>query len=312
MWSTPVPTRVYRNHHLDSSLWEGYVPRDDDIVVLSSYKSGTTWMRGILTALLKGAAADLDEATAWIDCGLNGFTPSGLRTFLAGLRGRRVLKSHLPGDGMPYYRNVRYVLVARDPRDVFMSLFNHYANYTPEMLARLNGPGRVGAPLPPCPERPRAFWRSWITQGFFEGESEGWPFWANMGHTRSFWPFRRLPNVLFVHYADMLADTAGTAGTVAAYADIPADEADIARVADETGFARVRRRAEATPPHADGLRRVFRDGARTFFFRGTNGRWREVLEPDDLVLYEQARKRTLGAGCARWLEQGGDARAFPD
>ena len=60
MWSTPVPTRVYRNHHLDSSLWEGYVPRDDDIVVLSSYKSGTTWMRGILTALLKGAAADLD------------------------------------------------------------------------------------------------------------------------------------------------------------------------------------------------------------------------------------------------------------
>lgn len=305
-----MPTRVYRNHHLDSTLWEGYAPRDDDIVVLTSYKAGTSWMRGILTTLLKETAASLDEATAWIDCGINGLTPSSMRSFLAGLKGRRALKSHLPSGGLPYYRNVRYVLVARDPRDVFMSLFNHYSNYTPEMLDLLNGPNRVGEPLPPCPEQPRAFWRSWITRGFFAGESEGWPFWGNMSHTQSYWEHRFSSNFLFVHYADMLADPAGTARAVAAFADIPATEEDIVRVVGETDFSRVRKKAEETPPHADTMRPIFKDGVKTFYFKGTNGRWKGVLTPNDLALYEQAKKRVLCEGCARWLEEGGDARGF--
>ena len=35
-------TRIYQNHHLDSTRWERFAPRDDDMVIATSYKSGTT------------------------------------------------------------------------------------------------------------------------------------------------------------------------------------------------------------------------------------------------------------------------------
>jgi aryl sulfotransferase len=40
-------------------------------------------------------------------------------------------------------------------------------------------------------------------------------------------------------------------------------------------------------------------------FKGTNGRWKDVLSADDLALYEAAMKKTLPPDCAHWLEVGG-------
>jgi hypothetical protein len=33
-------------------------------------------------------------------------------------------------------------------------------------------------------------------------------------------------------------------------------------------------------------------------------RWRDVLDADDLALYEEAKQRVLEPECAQWLEQG--------
>ena len=58
----PTVSHIYQNHALDSTLWQRYVPRSDDIVVTSSYKivvtssykSGTTWVQAILAHLILG------------------------------------------------------------------------------------------------------------------------------------------------------------------------------------------------------------------------------------------------------------------
>lgn len=121
---------------------------------------------------------------------------------------RRVIKSHLPLDGLPYYPQVQYIVVGRDARDVFMSLWNHHANYAPGFLDFLNGlPDRVGDPMPAAPDNIHEFWRGWSTQGWFPWESEGYPYWGNLHHTRTWWAYRHLPNILFVHYNDLLTDT---------------------------------------------------------------------------------------------------------
>jgi hypothetical protein len=39
-------------------------------------------------------------------------------------------------------------------------------------------------------------------------------------------------------------------------------------------------------------------------FKGTNGRWRDVFEPEDLALYEEAKARLLTPESAEWLEEG--------
>jgi aryl sulfotransferase len=48
---------------------------------------------------------------------------------------RRFIKTHLPLDGLPYFASARYIVVGRDIRDVFMSLWNHHSNYSDQIMA---------------------------------------------------------------------------------------------------------------------------------------------------------------------------------
>ena len=48
----PEIIHVYQNHHLDSTRWNVYKPRDNDIIISSSYKSGTTWTQSIIRELI--------------------------------------------------------------------------------------------------------------------------------------------------------------------------------------------------------------------------------------------------------------------
>ena len=47
---------------------------------------------------------------------------------------------------------------------------------------------------------------------------------------------------------------------------------------------------------------IWQGGAERFFFKGTNGRWHDVLTDDDIALYETAATR-LEPGFRRWLER---------
>ena len=307
--SLPKVTRTYQNHHLDSKRWEGYKPRPGDIIVTTSYKAGTTFTQQILLYLLHGhkdPVPDLRELSPWIDAR---FMPIPLEDILAAFEAqteRRFLKSHLALDGLPYFEEVKYLVVARDPRDVFMSFSNHYENYTEMAYLAVNGGDRVGDPLPPYDADPHQRWRDWLTRGWFEWESEGWPFWGNLHHTQSYWEYRHLPNFCFLHYADMLADLEGTVRKIAAFIGHEASEEAIARAVHETTFASVRKRAlEADANEPEGQPRIFAGGQSAFIFKGTNGRWKDVLTDEDLALCERAVARVLTPDCAKWLETGG-------
>ena len=167
----PEVTRVYQNHHLDSTRWERFQPRDDDIVVATPLKSGTTWMQTIVRRLLFGEQEaempSLGELSPWMDRRLSPL--DAVIRDLEAQEHRRSVKTHIPLDGVPYFPQVKYVVVSRDARDVFMSFWNHYSNYTDLFLQMLNEtPGRVGDPLARCPSEVRQLWQMWITTGWFE------------------------------------------------------------------------------------------------------------------------------------------------
>ncbi len=210
MQRKPPKSKVYKNHHLDSDIWNLYNPKDGDIVLSSSLKSGTTWMQYIILNLIFNEdKRDIVtyEVSPWLEerCA----DPEAVIDKLGIQSHRRLIKTHLPLDGLPYYENVKYVIVARDARDVFMSLWNHYKNLTPDVYQDLNHtiPGRVGEKLPPCPESINMFWEMWINKGWFDWESEGYPFWANMRHTQSWWDYRELNNISLFHYNDLTCKT---------------------------------------------------------------------------------------------------------
>lgn len=182
---------------MDSTRWDAYWPRDDDIVISTSIKSGTTWMQVIVRELivhgLDSHQASIPEpiplpdnaSSFWLDATFH-YDIGTLYETLEAQKHRRFIKTHLPLDGLPYYPEVKYLVVGRDARDVFMSLWNHYAHYTDDFYQRINAaPGLVGKPCPRCPEDIHAFWQSWISQDWFDWEQEGYPFWGNMHHAQT-------------------------------------------------------------------------------------------------------------------------------
>ena len=228
----PQVLHTYQNHHLDSTRWEAYSPRDDDIVISTSIKSGTTWTQSIVRELiihsldsqafnaLEQVPLPDTKSSLWLDAGFAG-TIEARYEKLAAQTHRRFIKTHLPLDGLPFYPQVKYLVIGRDARDVFMSLWNHYANYNDDFHKEINeAPDLVGKPCPRCPEDIHVFWQSWISQGWFDWEQEGYPYWGNMHHTQTWWNYRHLDNIQFFHYADMLADPKGEIKRIANFLDI--------------------------------------------------------------------------------------------
>jgi aryl sulfotransferase len=297
----PMQVHRYQNHLIDCEPWDRYNPRAGDVVIATSYKSGTTWMQGIVAHLLFPDQGAL-PALLWPDAR---FAPPETMALLEAQTHRRIVKMHLPLDGLPYYPEVRYIVVNRDARDVFMSFWNHYSNLTPAFLEMLNHlPDRVGPPLPQCSNDIHECWHNWITRGWFDWESEGYPWWGNLHHTKTWWDYRHLPNILFVHFNDLLNDLLGELVRVAYFLDISVSAEVLADVVGRVTLEAMRRKAQEEDPGYQ----VFKGGAATFFYKGTNGRWQEVLSMDELALYHDAVCRVLSPDCVQWLENGRSAR----
>jgi aryl sulfotransferase len=192
----PEVKHLYQNHSIDSLRWNFFVLHADDIVVASSIRSGTTWVQAIVGNLIFSGQlpGSLDEISPFLERRIN---PLELElTVLERQTHRRSVKTHLPLDGLPFHRSLKYLYVGRDPRDVFMSLWNFYGNFSPQAIDAFNSiPGRVGDELPRCPDDIHELWRGWMTRGWFEWETEGYPFWSVLHHAQSWWDFRHLPNI---------------------------------------------------------------------------------------------------------------------
>jgi aryl sulfotransferase len=304
----PKVTHTYLNHHLDSSRWEVYEPQAGDIVVTTSYKCGTTFTQQLLYNMLVRNTAgdetfpDLEPVSPWLDSRTSPMSKEELGGHIKTLPHQRFLKSHLPLDGLPYFKGVKYIIVGRDPRDVFMSLVNHYGAYTDFYYDQLKHEGEQG--MPRFDGDIRGFWKNWITRGWFDWEQEGSPFWSNMHHTQTYWDYNYLPNFLFLHYADMLSDLPGTVKQLAEFIGLAMTSVEISAVVKAVSFGRVKQQALAESALSSKVPEVFKGGQATFINKGTNGRWRDVLTDEDLDLYKETRDKVLSPDCATWLEEG--------
>src|ERR1700754_3665389 len=67
--SWPQKTHDLHNHHFDSTVWDDFRFRDEDVVVATYAKAGTTWTQQIVTQLLHNGAENVDLSTScpWVD-----------------------------------------------------------------------------------------------------------------------------------------------------------------------------------------------------------------------------------------------------
>ena len=298
---TPWPrkTRELQNHHLDSTVWNDFSFRPDDVIVASYAKAGTTWVQQLVGQLVFGGAADiqLHEISPWLDLRV---MPPDTKEKLAAQTHRRIIKTHLPLDALNFSPLAKYIYVARDGRDVAWSLHHHHLQANQLWYDLVNEtPGRVGPTVGrPDPDIHRYFLH-WL-------EYDGAPIWSFWDSVSSWWAARHLPNVMLVHYADLKSDLPGQAGRIAEYLGIEVAERDWSAILEHSSFDHMKRHANLAAPMGGA---IFEDGAEAFFHRGSNGRWRNTLTADDIAKYETAAVERLGRECAGWLAGGSLNRA---
>jgi aryl sulfotransferase len=292
----PKKTREMHNHHFDSTVWNDFAFRDDDIVISTYAKSGTTWVQQIVSQLLFQGEEGLEVAamSPWLDLRV---PPKDVK--LAAVEAqthRRFLKTHLPVDALVYSPEAKYLYIGRDGRDVVWSMWNHHANANALWYQLLNEtPGRVGPPILPPPADIRRYFVDWL-------ERDGHPFWPFFENVRSWWAIRHLPNLLMLHFADLKADLPGQIRRIATFLGIEIDDGRWPAILEHCSFDYMKANAVRTVPLGGAC---WDGGAQTFVHKGTNGRWRDVLKPEDIARYEKRALRELGPDCARWLAEGG-------
>jgi aryl sulfotransferase len=290
----PRKIRELHNHHFDSTIWNDFRFRDDDIVIATYGKSGTTWTQQIVSQLLFNGTEDLEVSamSPWLDLRV---PPKEIKLpEVEAQTHRRFIKTHLPVDALVFSPDARYLYIARDGRDVVWSFYNHHANANAGWYDALNNaPGRIGPPIDPPPESIVQYFRDWL-------DGDGYPFWSYWENIRSWWEIRDLPNVMLVHFADLKRDMPGCIRRMAEYLAISIDEDKWPDILRHCSFDYMKQHASRTAP----LGGAFWDGgAETFINKGTNGRWRDLLSVDDIRRYEQRALDELGVECSTWLAQ---------
>jgi aryl sulfotransferase len=291
----PVKTREFHNHHMNSTLWNDFAFRDDDIIIATYAKSGTTWMQQIVSQLIFDGKEGINvpDLSPWVDFRL---VPPERFPKLEAQTNRRFIKTHLPLDALLVWPKAKYIYIARDGRDTAWSMFNHYVNFSEERFALMSSaPGLVGPGIEKTIFDVHEFYSTW-----FNGNgSPYWPYWE---HIRTWWACREAPNILLVHFNDLKADLAGNIRRIAAFLNIEQPDATMDRIIEHCTFDYMKTHAELVAP-AGGT--SWEGGARTFINKGTNNRWRDVLSAEEIAEYEARALAELGPDCARWLEFGG-------
>ncbi|HZM75847.1 MAG TPA: sulfotransferase domain-containing protein [Candidatus Limnocylindrales bacterium] len=187
----------YRSADEDSARWLDFQFRPGDIVISTRSKSGTTWMQMICALLIfqsRDLPAPLTQLSPWLDWLV--IPPDKLHASLAAQTHRRFIKTHTPLDGVPIEQNISYIVVARHPVDMAVSLYHQGSNIDREKLRQLSG-----APPPQGPRPARLPLRTWLPH-WIEQDSDPRPQLDSlpgvMWHLRDAWQRRGEPNVLLV------------------------------------------------------------------------------------------------------------------
>ena len=282
--------KPYRQAVSDNRRWADFEPRPNDIFVCTPAKCGTTWTQTIVANLLwpdGNFPAPVMTLSPWIEAQ---FIPAeAMHAMLRAQTHRRVIKTHTPADGIPIFPGAKYIFVARDGRDAFMSMCNHMDRMKRERVNELNEKAAADG-VQPMPN-----WNGDV-HGFFQGWIGGG---QHLLHVDTFWKRRAERNQLLVHFNDLKGDLGAEMRRIATFLDIDVPAALWPKTVERCTFESMRNSEQQV-----GTFDAFEGGLKGFIFKGTNGRWRDVLTSGELARYDERVRELMSSDAAAWMEHG--------
>lgn len=224
---------------------------EEDILIATYPKCGTTWMQQIVLLLLTDATGDVDpmDLAPWIDreCSLLG--SAELEKIEKRIAGRRVWKTHAPAQLLPAKKwNGKIIVVSRNPKDAAVSMYKHYLGL-PNF--KYDGP-----------------WSHFFDELFMHG---------NVGHGDYFdhvksWHNFRSDKMLWLTFESLTADVRGGVRKVAEFLEIPFTDDLLDRVVAYASFDSMKAAHEKRME--SGTQRM---GSAAHFRSGTAGAWKHTF-----------------------------------
>ena len=312
--------------------WLGFGFRAGDIVISTPRKSGTTWMQ-MICALLIFQTPDLPGPLWWLSPWLDtpDVPPEHVDAQLAAQRHRRFIKTHTPLAGIPADARVTYVVTARHPVDAYVSVYHqdrligpssappppgrsappgHHGPFRPAggppphgpppMLHGLIPPRPPHVPRAPdvSPEQLHEALLEWIGD---DDDSRRNPasLPATMRHLSEAWTRRADPNVVLVHYDDLLSNLEGQMRRLADAFGIAVEEQSWPTLVKAATFRRMRDRDDVLVPPPPGIA----PNNALFFRRGTSGAAGEILSDEEMAWYHARVARLAPPELIEWLHR---------
>jgi aryl sulfotransferase len=190
-------------------------------------------------------------------------------------------------------------------------MHNHATGTRPEHIAEVMANNPSAPPFPEVPRDQREFFLMGLQLAEQGTSPEGGLSFFDFEMT--YWRERKRDNLLLVHYNDLKADLPGEMEKVGAFLGINTPPELLPKLAQAASFDAMKREGKSLLPELD---QIFDRGADRFINQGTNGRWRDVLKPEDIERYETLAREKLTPSAARWIEHGsrvaGDPRTLAD
>ncbi|XP_028029716.1 sulfotransferase 1C3-like isoform X1 [Bombyx mandarina] len=278
------------------SIYNMEVRATDIIYVATFPRSGTTWTQEMVWLLLNdldyAKAASLNLVDRYINVGISiwglasrakgakilKFKEEDKRKYkqiitpgcelLAAASDPRFIKTHLPMCMLPpnLIETAKIVYVARDPRDVVVSLYHFY---------RL-------MPVPQFTGDFKTFWNMFVRDNVIRT-----PYFA---HIKEAWELRNHPNMLFLFYEELKNDLSNTIKRTAKFFNKEYTDEQISVLCNHLNINNFRHNDSVS---LNFLADVFIPGEEPFIRKGKVGGWRDYFDDEMTVECEQWMAKKL-------------------
>jgi aryl sulfotransferase len=272
--------------------WAEFPLRPGDIVISTEPKSGTTWVQMICALLIfqtPELPASLPQLSPWLDeQGSGSSGRADIYAQLAAQQHRRFMKTHLPLNRIPVDPRVTYIVVARDPFDIVVSM--HHQSFN---LLIADNPGR-----------PNETARQWLLGMIDEMGTRRDSYFDGLLKRLSYaWERRAEPNVVLVHYKDLSSDLAGEMRRLARLLDIVVPEDKWPSLVQAATFKQMQAAADQLQPMQYERQRDFRKPHAAFFRRGSSGEGRVLLADAEAAHYYARAAKVAPQELLAWLHR---------
>jgi len=224
--------------------------KDGDVVIASSMKSGTMLLHQIVRLLRRGGRDDderLQNAAGTIE--LLKYPGHSLETRLAeqnairersGLANQQWFTHQTPDNSTANmygldpakHPSIKYVSIHRNGKEVVRSAMHFFNAHSSQFRAMWGG----FPPPVPSPEDALDLFTNGVPALYFE-------------HVAKWWAVRNAPNVLMLHFTDVIADKPGTVKRLAEFLGIELSEDLLAAVVEKSSHAYMQKRAHKFVVH---------------------------------------------------------------